>query len=391
MVSKRTKKLFKKKKSLLTKILAIVRSFDMYGKDIVLTYKGDDKYRTHIGGFASIMVGVVILVYIVFLFQVMFTKGDTNYSKTSLYNDLVNNEEILHPAKDKFDFAFSFTASGVDYLSDPTYFSFEINQVEQTWTTSGATPTTNRVKTPISYTKWGYEYFNHDKLSDVSRLGINDYYWPTNDEYSVAGTFYSKVFNYIEVRLSKCSGGGCKTNAEIETIMKQARFSMAIENTVIDLKDFSEPIQHIIDDGFFWELVPGFRKKTDILIRKNEAEFEDGYVQLGFSEQHKFFQVVNSNDYFESESSSGDVLSIYFNYDKESDIYNRQIFSFAELLGQVGGFYGSLIAIGSILIFIFSERLFAASILKKIYQIDAWQEKEMLSDKKDSIQIWDKE
>lgn len=147
------------------------------------------------------------------------------------------------------------------------------------------------------------------------------------------------------------------------------------------MNDYSQPIQYLIDDGLYWELVPGIRKKADIYIRQNLAEIEDSYIQLGFKTSKKFYQVQTTSERFESESSSGDVLSIYIRYDKTSDKYERQIYSLGELVGQAGGFYGALIGLGSIFIFIFSERLFASSVLKKIYQIDSWQETEMLSGK----------
>lgn len=171
----------------------------------------------------------------------------------------------------------------------------------------------------------------------------------------------------------------CKTDAELEALIKDSRFSMAIVNTVVDLKDYVKPIQYLIDDGLFWELVPGFRKKTDIFLRKNEAEFEDAYIQLGFPQESEFYQVVETTDRFETESNSGDVLSIYLRIDKITDTYERQIYSIGELLGQTGGFYGALIGIGSLFLFIFSERLFVSSVLRKIYQIDSWQEKEKLN------------
>lgn len=163
--------------------------------------------------------------------------------------------------------------------------------------------------------------------------------------------------------------------------MKDSRFSLAIVNTVVDLKNYQEPLQYVIDDGFYWELTPNMRKKTDIFIRKNEATFQDDYVQLGFPNEKEFYQVASSQDRFEAESSKGDVLSIYWRFDKTSDVYERRIYSIGDLLGQAGGFYGSFIGIGSIFLFIFSERLFVASILRKIYQIDTWQERERLDPK----------
>ena len=84
--------------------------------------------------------------------------------------------------------------------------------------------------------------------------------------------------------------------------MKDARFSLAIENTVVNMKNYTSALKGFINDGFFWELVPGLRKKTDINIRKNEAEFDDGYIQLGFPDKMEFYQVKESSNSFESES-----------------------------------------------------------------------------------------
>lgn len=159
---------------------------------------------------------------------------------------------------------------------------------------------------------------------------------------------------------------------------------MAIVNTVVDLKNYVNPIQYMIDDGLFWELTPGLRKKTDVFVRKNEASFEDTYIQLGFPEEKEFYQVAESSSRFESESADGDLLSIYFRFDKTSDIYERKIYSLGELIGQAGGFYTLLSLIGSFLLFIFSERLFVSSILSKIYQIDTWQEHERLDKTKEA-------
>ena len=186
--------------------LSFIRSFDMYGKNIVLTYKGDDKYRTHVGGFASIVVGAVIFSYIIYLFFVMLTKGNTNISVSSILNDVSNDVEILKPGKDKFDFAFSYTASGVDYLADSTYFSFSMRQVEQQWVNLTGTSSLQRSKTDIPFEKCGGN-FSHDDQEEIIRLGIDEYYCPTSDEYSVAGTFFSQQFNYIEIKLLKCTTG----------------------------------------------------------------------------------------------------------------------------------------------------------------------------------------
>jgi len=170
----------------------------------------------------------------------------------------------------------------------------------------------------------------------------------------------------------------CLTPTQIETLLNKGKFSLAIVNTVLDFKNYDDPIQYVIDDSFHWEFYPNIRKKTELFIRKNQATFKDEILQSWSSKNSEFFQVIDSKDSFESVSTEGDVLSIYWRYDKVSDVYERKVYTLGDLLGQAGGFFGSLIAIGSLFLSIFSSRLFVSSILKKIYQIDTWQERERL-------------
>ena len=223
---------------------------------------------------------------------------------------------------------------------------------------------------------------NYKNIAEINRIGIDEYYCPTRDNYTIAGSFYAKEFHYLELKVKKCKGDpSCKLDSEINDIMKESRFSLALVNTVVDFDDYEDPINYLIDDGLFWELTPGIRKKTDIFIRNSLGTFDDNYLQVGFNEERNFYQSANSQDRFEAESSGGDVLSIYFRIDKVSDTYERKIFSLGELLGLAGGFYGALITIGSFFLSVFSEKLFVGAVLRRIYQVDTWQEREKLGRK----------
>lgn len=253
-----------------------------------------------------------------------------------------------------------------------------MNQVENKWEKQGDEYTFQQIKTPISITKWGSRFDKYNE-KHARRLMLSDYYWPTNTDYSVAGTFYSPNFHYIELRISRCTNSSeWKSNDEITNVLNKTRITMALINTIIDMDDYDTPIKSIIDDGLYWDLVSGFNKKTDIFIRQNKAEFEDNFIQIGVPKEKEFYQMANTVDYFERESSEGEVLALYFRYDKISDIYSRQIYSVGTFLGEIGGFFEAALLIGSLLISIFSQTLYKTSLIKQIYQIDTWQEKEMV-------------
>ncbi|CAI2385568.1 unnamed protein product [Moneuplotes crassus] len=399
MVAKRHKKrVFRKHSSFFQKISGFLRTFDIYGKNIVLTYNGEDKYTTLIGGVTSILVSLIILTYGTYLALLLINKDNTRFARASLLNDLYSNTDLHKPAAhsyeidtghSQFDLAFKFEAGDINLANDPSAFVLTINHVMQEWVTENGIRTTKRTYTNIEFQKCGSTHLNYKDLDEIYRLGIDDYYCFKNKNYSIGGSYYSEKYSYLEMKLRKCTGdsSNCRNDTELVDLIKKSRFSIAIVNAIVNLKDYKNPIQHMIDDGLYWELIPNFRKKTDIFLRKNEASFEDNYVQLGFPQEAEFYQVAETTDRLESESTEGDMLSIYLRIDKITDIYERQIYSIGELLGQTGGFYGALIGFGSLFLTIFSERLFVSSVLRKIYQIDSWQEKEML-DKKLRDQHW---
>jgi len=49
------------------------------------------------------------------------------------------------------------------------------------------------------------------------------------------------------------------------------------------------------------------------------------------------------------------------------NIYNRQIYSIMDLLGDIGGMYSSILSIGFVFVSFISHRLFISAILKQLY------------------------
>ena len=67
--------------------------------------------------------------------------------------------------------------------------------------------------------------------------------------------------------------------------------------------------------------------------------------------------------------SIGYIAAIYLRFDNRYDLYSIKNYSLFDLLGDIGGLYGSLFAIGTALVGFMSSKLFKSDIMKKIYQI----------------------
>ena len=70
-----------------------IKKFDLFSQRIMLTYKGETSFSTLIGGIVSLMIMAIVLVYAVFLFQIMINRQNSNNSKSSAFVDLVNEDE----------------------------------------------------------------------------------------------------------------------------------------------------------------------------------------------------------------------------------------------------------------------------------------------------------
>ena len=155
---------------------------------------------------------------------------------------------------------------------------------------------------------------------------------------------------------------------------------MAILNTNVNFDDYSHPVKTFIDDGFYWDLVPGIRKRTDIFIQKNYGKFEDGYFMIDNVDSAEFYQILNSNERFNSIDNSKVMLSVYFRRDTTRLEYRRVVYTLVDSLAKIGGFFQLMTAFIKLVLPIFIENLFYARILTKLYQVDADHEQIYLTD-----------
>lgn len=83
-----------------------------------------------------------------------------------------------------------------------------------------------------------------------------------------------------------------------------------------------------------------------------------------------FYSVERTDFDFYNTPSSQSLLQLSIVADPNQDFYSRQVYSFLDLTGQVGGLYGIVDTIARILVGLISSRLFVLSILSKLYQIE---------------------
>lgn len=182
------------------------------------------------------------------------------------------------------------------------------------------------------------------------------------------------VTKYGTIYVSRCqnntsSGIVCEDSSTIDQIVNTIDAKVVMLNTYFDFNDYIDPIQTFIDlrseHG-----ITGFTRYMNLYMRENEAFLKDNYMSAYPQEVHKkFFHVDiyhertldNANEHFI-------VFTIYKSYMKV--FYERHVYMFLDLLGNLGGLFEVLSGIGYVSVIIFASKTFNYSLIKRLYQID---------------------
>ncbi|CDW73064.1 UNKNOWN [Stylonychia lemnae] len=351
------------------------KGFDWFGQSIQLTYKGEDSYKTIIGASVSFVLILVLLGFSIFKAYNMLNRVNPEFSRVSLIRDMTQ-EEIFLPQLSGFDFAF-----GLNEDLDPRIGHFTVKQFGLYQTAakdSEGRTIKNITKRDIPFEKCGKLNFNYPNETEIVAKGISNFICTTTFDYQFRGNYYTDSFEYLEVKLQKCidppnaTKKKCFNQTYIDSYLDKQFFNFVFVNNYFDLTNFEKGkfIKPFIDDSLFFEIEAKRMKKANFYIQAQEAELEDDLIQFGQSHQLNFHQVSNSRSYDNQfKEEEGFVIAIYLRFDNKYDLYTRKVYSALELLGDIGGLYGSLLGIGFFFVGFISSRMFMSDIMKKIYQV----------------------
>jgi hypothetical protein len=57
-------------------------------------------------------------------------------------------------------------------------------------------------------------------------------------DYALHGDKFAETHKYIEVRLKKCRGLGCKNSTEIDRVIDEINFNMIVINAYLDFTEY---------------------------------------------------------------------------------------------------------------------------------------------------------
>lgn len=142
-----------------------------------------------------------------------------------------------------------------------------------------------------------------------------------------------------------------------------------ILNSYFDMKDFESPIKTYLDARSRLYLLPNLQSQATMHAMYNTVEAYDDLLQVTGPNDYNFYSVERV-DYSLSTESNKVLAYVKLELDDKSSTFYRQVYSFLDLTGQIGGVNEVLMILGTILTGLFTETLFNYSILSSLYQVD---------------------
>jgi hypothetical protein len=145
---------------------------------------------------------------------------------------------------------------------------------------------------------------------------------------------------------------------------------LALINSYFDFEDYYDPIKTYLEDLNLITLIPSITKRVIYEVQQNTAELKENLLFNIFSETKEFYNIGRKQSDAENFNLNSQTYAyIFFKLSQISDHYERNVFTLFDMFGLVGGVFGILCSSGSILVSLFSVKLFNNSLLSKIYQI----------------------
>ncbi|CDW85614.1 UNKNOWN [Stylonychia lemnae] len=352
-------------------------SFDNFGRQIKLYYKGQDTLKSNFGAFMTLIYILLLVTFILYRTVVLVQKSEVKASKYSFVQKL-SQAEPYNPYQYGFNYAF-----GIQKYLDPTIATYSIiYTIQRSLKNSTVRP---RERVSVQFASCNNTNFPQLDAEEYASSPISNMMCAINDPNNIdlQGDFYSDIFKYVEVRLTRCVNGTdsnitCKSKEDIIAFLNTQRLSIIYINQYFDFKSFGQEINSYLDDSIYFDLEKDRLKQTNVFIQRNRIKLTDDYFQYGQQSDREFFQISNIRSYEDDNAFENQIYNrVFFRIDKNYDIFERQIYSFGQLFGELGGLKTSLFFVISNLVAIFTSQIPFMRIANKVFQ--SYERSELLS------------
>ena len=350
-----------------------IKRIDMFGVPVTLNFRGEDKFKTTIGGIISILAFCFVLWYTITQSISIIERENTVINTNKAKANLVLDREIHKLSEKGISLNvgnINFTGTQTPWILDSSYFGVKyINEiVEINETTRQPMRVENK---DLGSKRWGILEEDMIEPEVALALKLDQFYCPVSNDYTIGGTQLGVLNHQMIISVRRWElASGWQTTATIDADMVGQRVGLGITNFYFDVEDYESPIKALFVNDFDVAFLPGYTVEKHLKVKINRVT---DYTNLwhGFSpKEYLFYSIDSSFDVIEPENGSGDLVRFKLVLDNEFNIIERKVYTVYDMLGQVGGLMGLAISVGSLLAGMFSNNVYIMTLLSYFYKVN---------------------
>ncbi|CAD8068752.1 unnamed protein product [Paramecium sonneborni] len=281
------------------KFYKYLRHIDMLVTPYEFNVTKSQKSLTKLGGFFSLAILILMIVYTISIFISAISKSGSIYAGTQTNSDF----QYLDQNTSRFLLQLSYAQSG-EIINYDQEFQTEINQLN---ISSCSSDIIDNFK------------FNQQSISEDRKQKFICF----KGGYKMSGSFFDPIYNYLKISMIKCTNSTmCKSINQIEDLLnKGINVNILIQNSKIKQKlnmtQPSEESAYIV----FWRLNAGIANGEDIFL------------------QPILIELINSKNVFTSLTNIDDVRTSIFRSSKVEKQERRQYPIILSTADELSSFY----------------------------------------------------
>ncbi|CAI2362919.1 unnamed protein product [Moneuplotes crassus] len=354
--------------------IEMFKCVDMYGVPISLNFRGKTHFQTTFGAFVSILSFIAVTWYTSTQLVQVYGRGGTFISTNTVSKNLINDSSVHNIGQKGFHLSIGGASRHLGapmMILDPRYMNVEFNYHEAKASISNGGLTNDQKSKSIGTKRCGTNSSFPLDPEIITSLGLHQFWCPNSSEWGIGGTQMGLFWKYLEVKIRRCElASGCKSTTEINNYLKDQVAFVGVTNQYFDGGDYHDPIKEDLQNDFFYHFIDNYIVEKNIKIRLNKVvDYTNLLYEFG-PREYSYFSVDSVDDSLQQDDGSGDLMRFRIVLDHKYTSTERRVYTFYDMLGQIGGFLGILLSVGNLLSGLISKNIFMMTLLSSLFKVE---------------------
>ncbi|CAD8156131.1 unnamed protein product [Paramecium octaurelia] len=369
-------------RSIRKSLVKLLKSIDLFGQNILLNLNGEDEYKTAFGGFFTLMILGIVVLFFQSNIRDFINKVNIQSETTEVFEDQPDQIEL-----NESNFMFAVAIEQLNFNTNP-FFNITLRQRYYERLENGTLIKRDQyidlIPCKLDRFQNIFTPYRLNFTQQYSEIGLDTWLCPQlNYSLSLKGRYTNKYFDFLKIAVNECSNN-TQTNdfftwkpvcASPEVVnewladQRSFRVKLYITNKVINPQKGDEYIQSFLDDELFFSFVPNvIGKETDVFFTKYILKTDNNLIPTNEELETTEVFAKQEGDYRDQSIYAAEQFAaIYLRRSPYTNYISRSYQKIDKLLSILGGFANIVFVALGFFVGIYNKQQYLIELANEVY------------------------